>query len=248
VLLHDLKQCCALLCAPLVVALVLAILACAAWLRGRRQLALCGYLAAILLSLAASTSLVGGALLAPLEHRYATLIDPPPLRYVVVLGSDYRPGGGLTDASALDPEGLRRIVEGVRLMRRLSGAHLVVSGGAPPGRPQAAQGYARVAASLGIAPESIILLGGSLDTHAEAQAVVRLLGKTPFILVTSAAHMPRAMALMQRAGAAPLAAPTGQLSESDGLGALLPGSRGLSASERALHEYEGLLAMKVGLD
>lgn len=245
---YYLKQGCGLMSMPLSIALLIAVLACALQLRGHRRLACRGYIAALLVSLLASTSLVGAALLAPLEHRYAPLLDPPPLHYVVVLGSDYRPASGLTDAGALDPEGLRRIVEGVRLVRHLNGAHLVVSGGAPAGRAPAAAGYARLAESLGIPPDWIILLGGSLDTHGEARAVVALLGSTPFILVTSAAHMPRAMTLMQRAGAAPVAAPAGGQTEVGAFGALIPGSRGLSATERALHEYEGLLALKLGLD
>jgi uncharacterized SAM-binding protein YcdF (DUF218 family) len=248
VLHHHLKQLLGLLTSPLVIALLVALSACIGQLRGRREFARRGFAAAILIALLASTSLVGSALLAPLEHGYAPLVDPPPVHEVVVLGSDYRPAAGLTDAAALDPDGLQRIVEGVRLVRRLPGARLVLSGGAAPGQPPIAVGYAKVAASLGIAPGEMVLLDAALDTHAEAQAVAALLGTRPFLLVTSAANMRRAMALMQRAGAAPIAAPSAGDTPVGVLGSLVPSARGLSASEHALHEYEGLLAMKLGLN
>jgi uncharacterized SAM-binding protein YcdF (DUF218 family) len=95
-----------------------------------------------------------------------------------------------------------------------------------------------------------VTLDRSLDTASEARAVATLLGATPFILVTSAYHMPRAVWLMQRAGAHPIPAPVGQrVRGMDGLiGALIPGSVGLSETEHALHEYLGLVALALGFD
>jgi hypothetical protein len=56
--------------------------------------------------------------------------------------------------------------------------------------------------------------------------------------------------MMERAGAHPIPAPTGQLvrrSALADLGAWFPSSRGLRKTERALHEYLGLTALAVGL-
>ena len=88
-------------------------------------------------------------------------------------------------------------------------------------------------------------LPGSLDTSEEALHVARLMGSTPFLLVTSAYHMRRAMKLMQRAGAQPIAAPTGYLARNRRLGwdMVVPSSNALRRTERALHEYQGLLAI-----
>ena len=77
----------------------------------------------------------------------------------------------------------------------------------------------------------------------------RLLGSQPFLLVTSAYHMPRAMRQMRRAGAAAIPAPGQQLVRvKTGIewGKLIPGSAGLGKTERAFHEYLGLLAMTFG--
>jgi len=61
--------------------------------------------------------------------------------------------------------------------------------------------------------------------------------------VTSAYHMPRAVRLMQLAGAHPIPAPTGQLAPRQldfGALAWIPRSGSLHKTERALHEYMGL--------
>jgi uncharacterized SAM-binding protein YcdF (DUF218 family) len=70
-------------------------------------------------------------------------------------------------------------------------------------------------------------------------------------VVTSAYHMPRAMLLMRRAGAEPIAAPAGQRA----FGAtplswrsLLPWAGGLGDTDRALRDYAGLVAISIGLD
>jgi uncharacterized SAM-binding protein YcdF (DUF218 family) len=72
----------------------------------------------------------------------------------------------------------------------------------------------------------------------------------PFLMVTSAYHMPRAMRLMERKGAHPIPAPTGQrVNESARAGwrSLLPTADGLRKTDRALHEYLGFAAIAAGV-
>jgi hypothetical protein len=59
--------------------------------------------------------------------------------------------------------------------------------------------------------------------------------------------MPRAMALSHREGLHATAAPTGNLTASSSWSPLPSGSS-LRDSETALHEYEGLLALAMGID
>ena len=175
----------------------------------------------------------------------------PAVGYIVVLGSSYAPRDGIPVTAALDGDGLNRIVEGVRIMRKLGALRLIVSGGAPPGRTPSAIGYAKLARDLGVDDGSLVVLDGSLDTGSEARSVAALIGASPFILVTSAYHMPRAMRLMQHAGTRPFPAPTGQLaheSERRSWAGLLPTSIGLRRTERAVHEYLGLAALAAGFD
>jgi uncharacterized SAM-binding protein YcdF (DUF218 family) len=220
-------------------------------LRGRRRRAGVWVIAvSVVLAFFASTSLVGNALLAPLESQYPAFevgrsIDA---HDIVVLGSGYQPDDHIPVTGALDADGLARIVEGVRLVLSRPGSRLLVSGGAAPGYTPSAWGYARIATELGIQRSALIVMDRALNTKQEAREVVALLGHSPFILVTSANHMPRAMQLMRRAGANPVAAPTAQIIHThQGLG-LIPGSSGLHSTETALHEYLGLLAARLGID
>jgi uncharacterized SAM-binding protein YcdF (DUF218 family) len=234
---------------------MVALLAIAAWLsrlakRPRMTLTLLSL--AALLTYLSSIPLVGQALLHPLESKYAPLAgdQPPESRYIVVLGSGYAPHDDIPVTAALDSDGLVRVVEAVRLAQGLQGSRLIVSGGAMPGRVPPAQGYARLARSLGIPQQTIIVSDQSLDTRDEARAVAKLLGRSPFLLVTSAYHMPRAMLVMKQAGTNPIAAPTGQRAFGPAQiswRSFLPGSNGLGDSERALHEYLGLAAIASGL-
>jgi uncharacterized SAM-binding protein YcdF (DUF218 family) len=242
------------LATPVVAALLLILAAAILWLRGRRATAGALALGAGLLVYVLSLAPVGDALLRPLERQYASpeaSAGLPSVPYVVVLGSRYTPGAGLSPVAALDGDGLARIVEGVRVLRRLPGAHLVLSGGAPPGREPSAHGYARLARDLGVDADSLIVLDTPLDTAEEARAIAATLGSQPFLLVTSAWHMPRAMRLMQRARLHAVALPTGQQAGTSSgayLGCLLPGASGLRNTERAIHEYLGLAALDLGLE
>ena len=167
----------------------------------------------------------------------------PEVRYIVVLGSGYGQRTDIPVTAALPPDALARITEGVRLMRLIRGARLVVSGGAPDRQTASAAGYAKFAIELGVDPDAIVKLDKSLDTADEAASVAGRLGTAPFVLVTSAYHMPRAMRLMQLAGAHPIAAPTGQLAPRRvGLSVegWIPAATSLSKTDRALHEYIGL--------
>ena len=239
---------------PLAVALLLGALAAVGYMWGWRRTGKSLLVGAALIAYLASIEPVGALLLKPLENRYSQLDLSPSLAavgYIVVLGGDYAPSPDIPVSAALNDDGLKRIVEAVRLMRRVGTKDLVVSGGAPPGYTPSALGYAELARELGIPATSTTVSDHAVNTNAEAQAIHRLLGSQPFILVTSAYHMPRAMWLMQRAETHPIPAPVGQYArtiEHIGWRSFLPTSRGLSNSERALHEYIGLTALAMGFE
>jgi len=237
-------------------ALAVAIAVMAAIFRWRRwwRTATALFVTAMLIGYLGALVPVGNALLWPLERRYPPLRlseTPPTIAYIVVLGSSYAPRAGFPVTAALDEDALVRIVEGVRLAHHFKSARLVVSGGAPGGLIPSAHGYARLASELGISKSAMIVLDHPLDTHAEALAVSAQLGDQPFILTTSAYHMPRAMLHMERAGARPIPAPTGHRAR-DPLGfgwrAFFPSAAGLRKTELAMHEYLGLSALKLGLE
>lgn len=239
---------------PMAIALFVAALGLLCRLIGRRTLSI--WLVGVGAGIAylGSTDLVGDALLRPLERSFPPLAEnalPADVRDIVVLGAGYSPRGGLPVTAALDEDGLARITEGVRLQRLIAAARLIVSGGSSDVSRSPAYGYARLARALGVEEGRLIISAGSLNTEAEARATAARLGTTPFLLVTSASHMPRAMRLMRAAGARPIAAPTVQRGSARAPGDIrryLPSAAALRNSERALHEYVGLAALATGLD
>jgi uncharacterized SAM-binding protein YcdF (DUF218 family) len=238
---------------PLVIAMCVAVIAAAFRAFGRRRSAAGNALAAAMIIYLSALSPSADLLLGPLERRYPPLAvdaDLNGIAFIVVLGSGYHPEPNIPITAAIDAEGLARIVEGVRLAHRYN-IPLLASGGGPAGKPAPALGYARLARDLGVEESSLIVSTDGRDTHAEVLAIVRQIGTRPFIVVTSASHMPRAMALFRREGANPLAAPTAQhvcRVDCRGPGVWLPSTIGLQKTELALHEYLGLLALRLGLD
>lgn len=249
---YFLKQLIGALSKPLVFTLILALLGVVAWWFRRRRTAATLFSVAGLITYLASTTLVAGLLLRPLASRYASPLDNPPhVSFVVVLGSFYGPHDTLPVTAALDADGLARIVEGVRLLRILPGARLVVSGGSHgPIGDAPARGYARLAQSLGVDAASIVILDKALDTAEEARYITQVVHTEPFLLVTSADHLPRAVRLMQREGGHPIPAPATRVpppGEFDWR-SLLPTATGLRGTEATIHEYLGLAAISLGLD
>jgi hypothetical protein len=96
--------------------------------------------------------------------------------------------------------------------------------------------------------DSVQILPGGRDTRAEALDICHSLGNRPFVLVTSASHMPRAMEWLRRIGCVPVPAPTDQRSIGSASLAylLLPRASGLQMSDDALHEYIGWIALICG--
>jgi len=234
---------------PLMLAGVLLVIA---WLfrsYSRPRTGACLLVASLLIAWLGSTRLVGALLLAPLESRYQVreTAEFAGVHDIVALGSSYSPADGLSAAAALDDEGLRRVLEAVRLQRRLPGATLVLTGGAPDAKPAPATGADRFARELGVDENRILALPHALDTRQEAKEISELMGNKPFLLVTSASHLPRAMEYMRRVGAHAIPVPASNYSARVLFSwrGLVPCADGLKMSEMAMHEYVGLLAQRL---
>lgn len=155
---------------------------------------------------------VADALLSPIEQRYPTLKTSPPVDYIVVLGGGYTWNPDWAPSSNLVSNSLPRVTEGVRLWLANPGAKLIFTGAAAVTNPvSTAEADARVAESLGVPRTSIITLDTPRDTEEEAAAVAQAIGHAPFILVTSASHLPRAMVFFRQQGLNPIPAPANQL-------------------------------------
>jgi uncharacterized SAM-binding protein YcdF (DUF218 family) len=246
---QSIKNLVHVLLTPLMLGVLFAAAAALFRLLGHRRIARAAAITAVAVVYLGSTALVGDALSGSLERRAPPLDTARSLEgvnYVVVLGSGYAPTDHVPVTGALDEDGLVRLAEGVSIYRRLVNARLVVSGGAPAGGTPSAFGYAQLACDLGVDSQTIDILDKPLDTDEEAQAIRRLIGGLPFVLVTTATHMPRAVRLMRKSGLNPIPAPTGQtagIPPNAGWRQFLPTSSAMRKTERALHEYAGLAVL-----
>lgn len=204
----------------------------------------------ILLLLGFSSPAVGGALLAALEDDYP-LIAPAACREadaIVVLGGVTAPPVPPRDTIDVGA-GFDRLLHGLRLLRLGKAPILVLSGGAAAERTgmqisEAARLY-QLALEYGVEPRSLLLEERSNNTYENARFTSELLmnkGLSTILLVTSAAHMPRAAAAFKRQGLNTVAAPTDLrvVEEPNLVHGFMPGLNGLEYSTIALREYCGL--------
>ena len=190
-----------------------------------------GWLLLLLLSLQP----VADSLLKPIEDKYPTWRDEKRVQYVVVLGGGYTWNPNWAPSSNLINNSLPRLTEGIRLWYENPGSKLIFTGAAAKTNPvSTAEAGARVAESLGIPRSEIIVLDKPKDTEEEAAAVKEAIGDAPFLLVTSASHLPRAMIFFRRAGLTPLPAPANQLAIESPLN---PWERAIPSPVWLMHSY-----------
>ena len=184
-------------------------------------------------------------LLGSLESIYPPVTDVSALtnvNWVVVLGggSSSNPKLPLTDN--LSTASLVRLVEGIRIHRKLSKNKLILSGGSTHNSASEASVMAKMAIELGIDDNDLVLESKSKDTKEQAQFIYDIIGKDRFILLTSASHMFRSMALFRSKGMNPIPAPTGyHVKKTQKISPIVffPSSKGIDKMERVAYEYLG---------
>lgn len=210
------------------------------WQRTGKSLTTLGWVCLLLLSLQP----VADRLLAPLEETYPTYRgQQTDIAFVVVLGGGYTFNPRWAPSSNLINNSLPRVTEGIRLYREHPGAKLVFTGAQANGNAvSSAETASRVAQSLGVTVADIVLLDKPRDTRQEALSVKALVGNAPFLLVTSANHMPRALGFFHAQGLTPIPAPANQLAISSPLNSwekALPSPLWLGHADRAWYETLG---------
>jgi uncharacterized SAM-binding protein YcdF (DUF218 family) len=184
-----------------------------------------------------------------LERSYAPLIVEQitpkirdQIRYVVVLGSGHVSDPDLPKTAQIGGSSLYRLIEGVRIYRLLPGSKLVITGGVIPDPVTNARVVSDVAHQIGVPVQDTIVEERPSDTVEEARLLHGLLGSTPFVLVTSAAHMKRAVRIFQDFGMQPVPAPTDFIIKNrpgGAIGSVLPNCGNLWISQRVIYEWLG---------
>lgn len=191
---------------------------------------------------------ISDSLLAPTEgnfdKRYELITSNPPdnIHYIVVLGGGFTYNPDWSPSSNLLNNSLPRVTEGIRLYLKHPGSKLIFTGGKASSPISSAEVAAMVAQSLGVPAEDTIALTEPKDTQEEAFEVEKIIGKAPFLLVTSANHLPRAITMFTARGMQPFPAPANQLAIKSALNPwekYIPSASSFSHSERAWYELIG---------
>ncbi len=246
-----------LLALPLQMVLACLAAAVAGWLRGPRSpwfrwrfVLLAAAVWVYVLSMPATANALVGWLEAqhpvPTDTTLARLGSP---RTVLVLsGGWFRPKDGGGHEVMFTTADLRRIETGVALQQRL-GARLIFSGAPlPDGSDSVAQHMAATARRMGAPAEWVAVETRSVNTYenlAFSTAAFQLHQAQPVALVTSALHLPRAVAVARKLKLEVLPYPCDFRAETSGKWQLwVPSNEGAAALEGALHEVLGLWAYR----
>jgi uncharacterized SAM-binding protein YcdF (DUF218 family) len=201
-----------------------------------------------------SLSFVTAELLTPLEGWHSAILHPESVvwheatgtasaKWIVVLGGGHVSDPRLPATSQISQPALGRVVEGVRLYKTIPGSKLLLSGGGVYDPVSGADVMGRIAVILGVKPQDVTLEANSRDTEEQAAIIAKMLGSQKIILVTSAAHMPRSVAMFKQQGLQPTPAPADFLvKKAPGThpGRFFPRAGPLLQAETAWHEYLGL--------
>jgi uncharacterized SAM-binding protein YcdF (DUF218 family) len=199
---------------------------------------------------------ISDSLLGPLERTFPPLLMEKtsgpvpfdqPVKWIVVLGGGHISDPGLPMTSQLSFESLARLTEAVRLYRSLPRTKLILSGGAVFDPVSNARMYFKTARIMDIPARDLVLSEQGRDTEEEARLIEKMVGKDPLILVTSAYHMRRAMALFKKRGMDPIPAPAAYLVKERSYrdpGDFFPAAGNLQKTQMAVHEYLGIIWSK----
>ncbi|MBE9112720.1 YdcF family protein [Nodosilinea sp. LEGE 07298] len=238
-----------LACVLLVVALVL--------IKRRPRWATGAIALALLLLLVSSNNWVSTGVMRSLEWRYQDTVDLPEAEAIVVLGGSIKPQFPPRPWIDLAEEG-DRVLHGARLYLAGKAPLLVLSGGritwSQSQSRSEAEDMAVLAEALGVPPSAMLMEPDSLNTFENAAYTQVLLadrGIERILLVTSAMHMPRALAIFKKQGFEAIPAPTdfhvapdpqkpGQTTWQGRALSLMPQTDNLHYFTRALKEYLGI--------
>ncbi|ADG92456.1 protein of unknown function DUF218 [Arcobacter nitrofigilis DSM 7299] len=177
-----------------------------------------------------SNSVFSNFLISPLENQYKNQknIDISKVEYILLLGGDFE----------------SRAYEVIKLSLKLKDTKIITSGYAGKKLISDALYAKNELISLGINENRIIMQDKPKDTIEEAISIKKLINNKPFILVTSAYHMPRAMKIFKMQGLNPIAMPTNFMAKKQKSNSYLS-IKDLKKVSIAIHEYIGLAWLKI---
>ena len=184
----------------------------------------------LLWTLLISSSLLGDFMIKPLESSYKKLeVVPKNIEYILLLGGDRE----------------RRAWEALRVHKLLPNSTIITSGFTQFDNISYAQKTANMLMDAGIQKEQVKMFINTKNTSDEAVEMKNLVGEKPFILITAAYHMPRAMMLFKKNGLNPIPSPADFYNFNENSTISVLQRKHLKNVEHAWHEYLGLILYKL---
>lgn len=193
---------------------------------------------------------VGGLLLSPLEERFAAVESfSQPITGIISLGGSVNTSMTASRDQVAFTSSVERLTEFIRLANKYPEARLYFSGGSSElfkGKLTEADVARRFFAEMGMDMSRVVFESRSRNTVENATLLYDLAkpkdGET-WVLITSAAHMPRSIGVFRKAGWDVIAYPVDYRTKKGASYSL--GFGGLSSIKAALHEWIGLAVYRL---
>ena len=189
----------------------------------------------------------------PLENQYPRPQLPAHVDGIVVLDGGMNPGIYFSRGVVGENPSVLRMLAGAELARRYPHAKFIFSGNSghtPKQKEEEHQTAQALFAAMGLPADRTLYEVTSRDTGenlANSRKLANAKDGETWILVTSAVHMPRAMAIAKRIGWTMLPWPSDYISTPKGEGVRIEyPSEGLMGMDKAIHEWIGAVAYRLG--
>lgn len=221
----------------------------------RGRLARVCIITSVLLLIICGWSPVGPAALMALENRFPQPVITRPITGIVLLGGAVDPHISIARGNLTMNEAGERLTAAVDLSRRYPDARIFLSGGLGqlhgPSTLTESELARDILVSLGVAPSRIAMEERSRTTcenATESAASIRPQPGDLWLLVTSAYHMPRAVACFRAAGfeVTPYPVDYRTRGETELKRPTNSIAVGLAETDLATHEWLGLLSYRIG--
>lgn len=180
-------------------------------------------------------------LVSSLENKYPKYDYSQNVKFIHVLGGGHNTDTTQPISSHLSYASTKRVLEGVVIHFNTPNSKLIFTGHKGITNTATATMNAQLAMALGVQKENIIIGEDPKDTKEEAIFTKELLAEEPFVLVTSATHLPRSMKLFQSLGLNPIPAPADFIKKDVLTYFNAPKVGAFQNSNIAVHEYIGIL-------
>lgn len=187
-----------------------------------------------------SSGMTAAALMSPLEYEYPAVHDPakyPDATHIVVLTGWAADDPAMPLTGRLGTSAAYRVLMALELHHDRPDCDVIVSGD-----PTTARIMGEALVKLGVPASQLRLEDASFTTGESAANLRPLVGNDSFFLVTSAGHLPRAIAAISKQGLVAIPVPTDhQLPQDWRRAEARPAPSTLVISDLAVHEYLGRL-------